>query len=347
MKIYWSSNKAPRPLHPHAVESWKATFEEFGILYVESRSNKITITPAGIQLREAADRNEQNEFAWIGLNLLLRYPLRGPRRPRSAAHRDSNLLLYRFWYAALLDLDGYVWWTELERILCRVFQTDDAIDAIEDVRTMRNHPELLAKVNLPATQRHGAFYNSLNQVAVHAGMNHLLLGSEDIESPYGVTELKRKHFIRRDWLGMVRNALSNNGSSDQCATGGSAIARLPAAPQFGDENDYFYYLGAQVTPMSTQAIPLRTVDVQGERVFFLKEGDDYALDSDGAISGPVASLCQLARGHRIILSHDERWTHLVEVKNLIDTYRVQIKHRRARPISNIEIIRSMLGESNA
>ncbi len=346
LKSYWSSKNAPRRLSSHAVESWKATFEEFGILYVESRSNKVTITPAGIQLRESAERNEGNEFAWIGLNLLLRFPLRGPRRPKSEAHRGSDLLLYRFWYAALLDLDGYIWWTELERILCRVFQTDEAIDAIEDVRTMRNHPDYVAKVALPVTQRQGAFYNSLNQVAVHAGMNHLLLGSEDIECPYGVTEPKRKQFIHRNWLGMIRNALSHNGGSDHCATGGSATARLPAAPQFSDENDYFSYMGAQVAPMSSQAIPLRTVAVQGERVFFLKEGDDYTLDSDGAISGPVASLCQLARGQRIILSHDEQWTHLVEVKNLIDTYRVKIGHRRARPISNIEIIRSMLGESN-
>ncbi|HMN15372.1 MAG TPA: hypothetical protein PKD55_23895, partial [Bellilinea sp.] len=111
LKQYWASPSAPRRLSSHAVESWKATFEEFGLLYVESGSNRITITPAGLQLREAAERNDQTEFAWIGLNLLLRYPLRGPRRPKSEAHKDSDLLLYRFWYAALLDLDGYIWWT--------------------------------------------------------------------------------------------------------------------------------------------------------------------------------------------------------------------------------------------
>ena len=53
LKASWSKPGAPRQLSPHAVESWKATFEEFGILFVESRSNRITITPAGIQLREA------------------------------------------------------------------------------------------------------------------------------------------------------------------------------------------------------------------------------------------------------------------------------------------------------
>lgn len=342
LKTYWASTEASRRLSSHAVESWKATFEEFGVLYVESRSNRITITPAGQQLREAADQNDQNEFAWIGLNLLLRYPLRGPRRPKSEAHGDSDLLLYRFWYSALLDLEGYIWWTELERILSRVFHTNEGLDAIEDIRQLRANPELISQVNLPVEQRQGAFYNSLNQVAVHAGMNHLLLGSEESECPYGVTEPKRKHFIRRDWLGMIRRALSNNGSSDQCATGGSAIARLPAAPVLPDENAYFAYLGAPVTPLATNvASSLSSVDLQGERVFILTIGTHYARQSDTLITGPVAALCQLGRGQRIVLSHDERWTYLVETKELVDANRVSVGVRRARPITNIDVIRTL------
>lgn len=347
LKTYWSSSDAPWKLSSHAVESWKATFEEFGILYVESRSNRITITPAGNQLREAAERDNREEFAWIGLNLLLRYPLRGPRRPKSEAHKHSDLLLYRFWYAALLDLDGYVWWTELERILCRVFTTDEAADAIEDVRQLRRHPELVDQINLPVTQRQGAFYNSLNQVAVHAGMNHLLLGTADIECPYGVTEPKRRHSIRQDWGGMIRKALSNSGNSDQCATGGLAIARLPAAPTFNDENEYFSYLGAPVTPMGIHvAASLTSVVMQGERVFFLSEGTNYKTLDNQNIVGPVASLCQLARGQRIILSHDEDWTYLVVSKDLVDANVVKILLQRARPISNIQVIRRLREEIN-
>ncbi len=348
LKAYWSSQYAPRQLSSHAVESWKATFEEFGILYVESRSNRITITPAGIQLREAAERNDRNEFAWIGLNLLLRYPLRGPRRPKSDAHKDSDLLLYRFWYAALLDLDGYIWWTELERILCRVFQTSQTTDAINDIRTLRMNPELASHIDLPVAQRAGAFYNSLNQVAVHAGMNHLILGSDDVECPYGVTEPKRRHFIKHDWLGMVRKALSNNGQSEQCSTGGLAIARLPAAPDLTSEREYFDYLGALVPPMETNiASMLASVQFQGERVLFLSLDKHYQVLNDDTIMGAVASLCQLARGQRIILSHDEHWTHLVQGKELIDASTVKIRIRRARPISNFQVIRMLQGESNA
>src|SRR6266849_2002543 len=49
LKAFWESKSAPRKLDSHAVESWKATFEEFGLLYVISRSNKVIVTPAGKQ----------------------------------------------------------------------------------------------------------------------------------------------------------------------------------------------------------------------------------------------------------------------------------------------------------
>ena len=347
LKKYWNSKDAPRLLTSHAVESWKATFEEFGLLYVESRSNQVTITPAGAQLREAAERNDETEFAWIGLNLLLRYPLRGPRRPKSELHRDSDLLIYRFLFASMLDLDEYFWWTELERILCRVFQTEQAINAVHDVRVLRTHPELISHIDLPVAARPGGFYNSLNQVAVHAGMNHLLLGVDDSECPYGVIEPKRKQFIRREWLGMIRRALSNNGGSEQCMTGGSAIARIPSAPIFLNEGDYFEYLGAKVRPMASSVdSSLSAVELQGDLVFVLSLDSHFLVESPTTILGNVAMLCQLARGQRLILSHDEKWTYIVVHKELVNAEVVRVEVRRARPISNIAVIRALQGAGN-
>lgn len=348
LKEYWDSTSSPWKLDHAAVESWKAAFEEFGLLYVLSRSNQITITPAGRQLKLAADNDDKNSFAWIGLNLLLRYPLRGPRRAKSAAHTNSNLLLYRCWYASLLDLDGYIWWSELERILCRVFNTDEAEAAILDIKQLRSDVKLISTVSLPVDNRKGGFYNSLNQVAVHAGMNHLLLGQDGAECPYGVTEPKRRHFIKREWLGMIRAALSGDAGIDQCAVGGSAIARLPTAPILTSEQEYFDYLGASVAPMvAPGTTSLSTVQLQGERVFILEEGAHYVRDMETTIVGPIIRLCQLAKGQRIILSHDERWTFLVELKELVDATKVRIHLRRARPITNINVIRAMQGGMNA
>src|SRR5260370_8867458 len=91
LKEFWEFHR-PRKLDSHAVESWKATFEEFGLLYVISRSNKITITPAGKQFYEAAVQEHEDDFVWIGLNLLLRYPFQvTPRGPdKIPAHCAST-----------------------------------------------------------------------------------------------------------------------------------------------------------------------------------------------------------------------------------------------------------------
>src|SRR5947209_1709410 len=83
---------------------------------------------------------------------------------------ESHLLLYRFLYSATRDLGDYFWWTELERVLCRVFSTSEASAAIQAIHDIRDDPSRLADLSLPADRRKGKFYNSLNQVVVHAGM---------------------------------------------------------------------------------------------------------------------------------------------------------------------------------
>lgn len=143
---------------------------------------------------------------------------------------------------------------------------------------------------------------------------------------------------------MIRAALSDAGGVDQCSAGGSAIARLPIAPVFTSEQEYFNYLGASVAQMVTPGTTsLSTVQLLGERVFILSEGAHYSRDEGSTIVGPITMLCQLAKGQRIIVSHDERWTFLVELKEIVDATRVRIHLRRARPITNINVIRAMQG----
>ena len=345
LKAYWSSKSAPWQLSSHAVESWKATFEEFGLVWVESRSNHIVTTPAGGQLRTAGELHNAQEFAWIGLNLLLRYPLRGPRRAKSPAHANSDLLLYRFWYAALLDLDGYLWWSEFERILCRVFQTEQASAAVEDIRELRSNPQLLGGVSLPAARRPGGFYNSLNQVVVHASINHLLMSAANESSPYGVTEPPRLQRVRGDWSEMIRRAM-NAGGGSLCGSGGAAVMRLPSAPDFGSEADYFDYMGATVSAFAAgAALGIETIELQGELVWLLEEGIHF-VRSEGGIVGSVQTLCQLAVGQRVLLSSDERWSYLVIGKHLVTHDEVFVGLRQARPISSMAVVREMKGQWN-
>src|SRR5207249_1361943 len=141
-----------------------------------------------------------------------RYPLRGPRRPKGPEHASSNLLLYWFLYAAMRELDNEFSWPELERILCRVFRVEQAAEAVANVQRLRRGDAQLEDFPLPAEERRGKFYNSLNQVAVHAGMNDLILTTITEPSAYGPTELRRKHRIRAEWISLVDQALGGENT---------------------------------------------------------------------------------------------------------------------------------------
>jgi len=354
LKEFWESHR-PRRLNSHAVESWKATFEEFGLLYVISRSNKITITPAGKQFYEAAIHEREDDFVWIGLNLLLRYPLQGPPRGRSKgpAHAESDVLPYRVLYSAMRDLDDYFWWTELERIFCRVFTTSEAKAAVEAVRQIREDPSRIAAFPLPVDQRKGGFYNSLNQVVVHASMNHLILTQDNESEHYGPNEPRRRHFINRQYLSLLSVALGDSLAPSECAASALYVDRLPTAPAFDDEQAYFDYLGASVTSLSTvtNVAGPKTVTLAGDTVFVLKEGEHFeplaASALERSIRGKTHVLCRIARNHRVILSSDTMWTYLVTGKDAIGADTVRLSLRRARPISNIEPIEALLGGENA
>lgn len=355
LKSFWESPKAPRKLDSHAVESWKATFEEFGLLYVISRSNTITVTPAGRQYYDAVEENNRDDFVWIGLNLLFRYPLQGPPRGRSksVAHSDADLLPYRFLHSAMRDLGDYFWWTELERILCRVFSTSAARAAIDAIRDLRANPSKLEEHPLLVDRRRGAFYNSLNQVANHAGMNHLVLEQENEGEHYGPNERRRRHFINRDYLSLVSAALGDTTSLTSCDVSALFVDRLPTAPVFMEEQAYFDYLGAVVPSLAaagTSATP-EAVTLAGDTVFVLSSGEHFesvsAGDRERVVQGNTHALCRIARSHRVILSTDLNWTYLVVGKDLVGPTAVRLSLRRARPITNIEPIKTLFGGDDA
>ena len=355
LKAYWGSHKAPRKLNSHAVESWKAAFEEFGLLYVISNSNKITITPAGEQFHDAAEQKNEQEFVWIGINLLFRYPMQGPPRgqKKGTARADSDILPYRFLYSALRDLGDYFWWTELERILCQVFSTSAGRPAIDAVRQLRENPSKLEDYPLPVDEKQGVFYNSLNQVANHAGMNHLVLGKDNESEHYGPHESRRKHFIKRDYLSLVSVALGDPTSLTNCGISEKYVDRLPNAPALTDEQSYFDYLGAAVPSLKAvgaTATP-KSVTLGRDIVFILKSGEHFESVSQDhqnrVVQGKTLTLCRLARNHRVILSTDVNWTYLVVGKELAGPNTVRLILRRARPITNIDPIATLFGGNDA
>lgn len=344
LKEYWSSTDAPRNLSSHAVESWKAAFEEFGLLYVLSGSDVITITPAGYQFREAAKAKNVREFVWIGLCLLLRYPLRGPRL-RSSPSPESDLLLYWYFYAAMRELHNYLWRSELDRILCQVFQRDQAETALARIQDLRAGRLDLEEFPFPDDPKRGAFYNSINQVIVHAGMYHYLLTKRQDEGFYGEADKEQRIDISQDWLSMVDAALGGTAFPPDCDDSSVFVARMPAAPDFGwDEQAYFEYLGAEIKPMSvvTATEEITYAPTATGRVAILEDRVQYQVHDAKKIVGSIQTLCQLAVGQRVILSHDLGWSYVVEQKVREGPDDLMLMVRKARPITRTDPIVSRL-----
>jgi hypothetical protein len=346
VKAFWDTHPNRR-VQSHAVESWKATFEEFGLLYVPKASGNVIITPGGHQLVAAATAAADREFAWIGLNLLLRYPLRGTegRSSRGDDFDRSDLLLYWFLYAALIELEGF-WKQELFRVLASVFRRSDAPAAIQLVRRLRAGEADIVNYPDPSAGQTGAVYNALNQVLVHGSLNHMIFSSAKDDSPYLEDTRENWWFLRDQYRDVVQLALGDSGAGAPSGCAGLAplIDRMPAAPNYGDEQDYFDHVGAPVPDLAeaeaqaAEVVP--TVEYGGESVVLLTAGIHFSRRDDQHVVGSARTLCRLGQEHRVLVSDNLDLTFMVEHKELAGND-VVVRLRRARPILDRDYVESL------
>jgi hypothetical protein len=351
LKKHWESHPK-RPVDSHAVESWKANFEECGIIYVLSGDDGIHITAGGRQLLAAAKANDDREFAWIGLNLLLRYPLRGNgRRSRGAEHNESDLLLYWFVLATLLELKGF-WHSELFRVLSAVFARDQAPKALEVVRGLRSRKVEISNYLDPSGGHSGAVYNAINQVMVKGSLNHMLFTSDRRDSIFIGGESENFWHVREEFRDVVELALG--GQAQQlppgCGAGATLIQRLPGAPKFANEQSYFDYAGAPVQDLriaisQTHSEPAPAVQYGTDVVYLLTATTHFQRLDASRIVGPVHVLCVLAIGQRVLVDDELAFTYMVEDKVMDPTGQVTVMLRRARPIHDHDYVLALFKEA--
>jgi hypothetical protein len=343
VKDYWFSVEDARVLSPSALESRKASLEEFGLLYVLAGSDRVVITPGGRQLLAAAKARDEKTFAWVGINLLMRFPLHGPPRSRNAVNVASDFPIYGFIYTALCELQNSIWFEELVRVLSLVTDYDSAQAAIDEIRQLRGG-EASFEGHPPMPELKGAYYNSMNQVLNHVSLGGLILRSEHESSPYP-GDLTRRETLASGFSEIVRLAIGQRGeeAGDDCVTEDQFIRRMPVVPVFDDEAAYFAYLGARVPEMSSSRMEveekLPQVLFGQENVSVLTEGVHYSIGFE-TIFGDVATLCRVARGQRLILSHDTDWTYKVKDKRRIEEGMVSVVIARSKPISNHQALQA-------
>jgi len=348
VKGHWASRDVAERLSSNSVESRKASLEEFGLLYVLSHTDKVVITPGGRQLLEAAEKDDVTRFAWVGINLLMRFPLNGPPRSTNTSNTSSDFPIYNFMYSALCELGNYVWFEELLRVLGTVTSLDEARDAVNLVRDLRTGSKTFDTF-APMPSLKGAFYNSMNQVLNHLGLAGLLLFSTREEPPYN-RDFPRRDAVHANYREMVRLAIGERAETlpdDDCSMPDQFIGRIPVVPHFDTEQDYFAYLGAAVPDMeqakSSVEQRLPQVLFGQENVSVLTEAVHY-IRGENSIVGEVATLCRISRGQRLVLSHDSEWTYKVRDKQRTSGGQITVELARSKPISNAATILPLFEE---
>ncbi|RZK40063.1 MAG: hypothetical protein EOO61_06785 [Hymenobacter sp.] len=313
---------------------------------VISRSDEITITPVGEQMQAAVANSDYEQFVWVGLNALLRYPLKGSPRPKPKGgeeQRNSNLLPYAFLMAALLDLD-YLWRAELDHILCRVFTVESAIQAINDIKDLRAGRKQLSDFPIEENTKKGDFYNQINMVLFHLSMGFGLLNKDSQEAYLQGNSLNYKYSIEPVWRDLIEKALGGAALPGGCFVDNSFVSRMPSSLDFSSEQEYFNYLGAGVGTSSATPASFSTASLGGTLVPVLVEGKDYTLLDAITIRGTVEQFCQISAGQRVIVSHNTKRTFNVESKRR-DSSHIILTLRPAKPLTLTPAISSILNES--
>lgn len=307
------------------VETMKAAYESFGLLWVDG--DEIRVTPGGRQYIDAVRDGNEKEAGWVGLNLLLRCPLAGPRR--NWTNPDSDLPIYWGILAVMLDAGGELHWEELGRVLAWVTAREDLRQAVDKIRALRDGSLSLSEVEAPGDHyNRGNLYNRLNMAMHHVGVGHML--TEKVNDSFYAERggSRRVERILDGWQRQLIETALGGASCDGLPTGGW-VDRVPAALDAADVEERFEILGAAVPP--PQLAPVASTRLGGDMTWMVDPAQVTVAEM--RITGPPNVMCGMAAGHRVALRGEGRRTFIVKDKQLAGEG-VQIDLRPARRISD-------------
>jgi hypothetical protein len=318
------------------VETSKAAYESFGLLWVDG--DRIRVTPGGRQYIEAVRSRDKEEAAWVGLNLLLRCPLAGPRQ--NWTNGDSDLPIYWGVLAAMMDVGGEIYWEELGRVLAAVTARADLRQAVESIRALRSGNLRLDQVEPPGDHHHGDLYNRLNMAMHHVGLGRMLTVKMNDDRYVDEGGKRRVDRIREGWQRPLVETALGGGASCGARPVADWVDRVPASIDATSIEERFAILGATVPPRPT-----------GERVAAIRLNGDMTWMVDPArvtvsgtrVVGPPTEMCGMATGHRVALRGSYEKTFIVQSKQLA-TDGVEVILRPARRITDATRVENVFKE---
>jgi hypothetical protein len=236
----YSESKALFPNLDHAqVETKKAAFQEFGLLYVKPRSNVLSLTPAGRQVydllhdRNARERNRRL-LLLILCQALANYQFNNPLPVGGSKGKgraeSTDILPYLASYYLLLKLDGVLTVNELRGA---VFGLQAMADLRELEATIRNHRRLGEPFEqlpgLPTNER------TADNLKIYF-MSHLSLDGEILQRSdanfYGPND--QAFELTQFGYELIESVLDYNWRDWQRSS-----SPVPQAREYNDLGDYF------------------------------------------------------------------------------------------------------------
>lgn len=277
--LSYSESKGLFPDIDHAqVETKKAAFQEFGLLYVVPRSNAITLTPLGKQVygliidKQTREKNRRTIVLSLS-HALARYqfnnplPVGGNRQIDRA--QSSDVLPYLACYYLLLKLDGILTVSELKGAVFGLQAMADLRELAGKIRNQRKQGTAFPELpSLPANER------TADNLKIYF-MAHLSLDGELLETTtanyYGIEE--QAFELTQFGYELIESVLSV-----QWPQWRSTSSSIPKAKTYRDIADYFENgIGLQCSPHAITA-DVRKMELSTAKI---SEGvlDPYDVES--------------------------------------------------------------------
>jgi HNH endonuclease len=196
--VSYSDSKKLFPNLDHAqVETKKAAFQEFGLLYVVPASNTISLTPAGEKVfelgssRDEARRNKHDILQTLA-TALSRYQFRNPQpvggtRGRVRA-RSTDVLPYLATWYLLLRLGGVLYSSEFRGTLFGLKRMRYLRSTEELIRLSRKNKQVLEDLpHLPANA--GTANNLRIYFWSHVSLDEAIMTAKQVRNSNGDLEL--------------------------------------------------------------------------------------------------------------------------------------------------------------
>ena len=184
-----------RGVTSHQVETKKSAFQEYGLLYVEPRSDTISLTPVGNFIYDTvAGPNRGVTSRWMVhyalARALSRYQFRNPMgtagTTRRASVRSSDVRPYLALYFLLDTLDGFLTQSELFGAIFGLSRMSDLRALAQDIRNHRSTGKRFAP--LPSLPKDTRTADNLRIYFIsHLGLEGAIIdrGTTDV---YGASE---------------------------------------------------------------------------------------------------------------------------------------------------------------